>query len=155
MNKIFPNYIITPKTQAILPANQIEYDTIVIEQGRELFINRPATTLIEDSCLYYGSTYDGRRQSVIERTNFKRKTPIPISIHSSIYAFPTHSPADKNCTWIFSNHIESLQSIKNAPNPITQINLTKSKTLAIPVSPSTIQTQIKRTNLCQYLYEAR
>jgi competence protein ComK len=80
----------------------------VLEQNKRYAVNMSAKEIIENSCLYYGSSYEGRKDAVKYRTDFRRKLPIPISISRNIYAFPTHSPDDYKCAWIFHRFIKCI-----------------------------------------------
>src|SRR5690625_6073800 len=93
-------YTIIEETNALLPAKQIDYNAIVIERSRILYIKQTPLQIIQTSCQKYWSTYEGRRDAVVNQMNFKQKVPIPISIHKAIYLFPTHSP----------NHLDNSRS---------------------------------------------
>ncbi|MCM3742114.1 competence protein ComK [Oceanobacillus luteolus] len=149
MNVILSDYHINQQTVALLPAYTLEYDTIVLEQDQKIHVKKPALHLIKEACLTYGSSYEGRRESVMHQTGVKRKVPIPISIYWNLYAFPTHSPTDYNCAWLFHRHIYSIHPSSDSK---TTILFNNNECITVDVSPFTIQNQIKRTELCQLTF---
>lgn len=147
MNNVLSNYQINKQTLALLPAHHLDYQTIVLEGDRELYVKQMPLQLIEQACLEGGSTYEGRRKAVVYLTGAKNKVPIPISPWNKIYAFPTHSPQVFECSWIFHPHVRSV-----APSPkdplTTIITFLNGKELTLNVSSYTIQQQIQRTSSC-------
>ncbi|MEI3598647.1 MULTISPECIES: competence protein ComK [unclassified Oceanobacillus] len=110
MNKLeaLENYLINLGTYMLLPARQIEYETIVIEQDRKYPSKKHR---LNSACSRYGAKFDGRRRSVMERTGFKRRVPIPVSIYFDIYAFSTYAIKDDDCVWVFGNHVHHIERI--------------------------------------------
>src|SRR5690625_3189892 len=100
MMKILSTYNITNDTLALITARMIEYNTIVLERNRKLYIQQTPLEIIKASCKAYWSNYNGRRLTTIKHTGFKQKTPIPISKVNQIITFPTHSPTNHDCSWI-------------------------------------------------------
>lgn len=148
MNRLETNYMILEQTMVLLPAREIEYQTIAFDVHEQNFIKKPIMKLIEEACVTYRSTYEGRRGAVIKRMNFKRKVPIPISIHRNIYAFPTHSPYDHECIWIFPKHIKAISSVpqdKNA-NAKSIVIFKNNMQLELPISEYELRKQISRTS---------
>lgn len=110
--------------------------------------------LIEEACLIYGSTYEGRRKSAMYRTHLKRKVPIPVSISRDIYTFPTHSPNDHDCVWIFLRHVQFVQGIasENSDDEKSLILFDDQLKLSLDVSSYIIEKQLERTELCKYIF---
>ncbi|PAV28416.1 competence protein [Virgibacillus profundi] len=154
MEKIMSHYKINEQTIALLPARHMDYASIVYEHNQQLFVRKTPIQLIKTACLDYCSTYEGRREAVIYHTGFRRKVPIPISISKNIYTFPTHSPSDYDCTWIFYNHVKSFIS-----NPSSKklgvksiITFKTGQQLPLNVSPYIIEKQMKRTAMCKFRF---
>ncbi|MBM7571401.1 competence protein ComK [Aquibacillus albus] len=108
MTMILSNYSINQNTMALTSAAQIEYDTIVYERNRQLFIKKTPFQLIKQACLEAYSSYEGRRSAVMYQTNLRQKVPIPIDPVQNIYTFPTQSPSQFDCSWLFYHHIKSI-----------------------------------------------
>lgn len=95
--KIEQAYIINKATSGIIPAKEIEYDSIVAEGERFRYIRQTPLDIIKISCIHCWSTYEGRRQAVIHHTGFKEKVPIPVNPKQGIIAIPTHAIKHMNC----------------------------------------------------------
>lgn len=146
---ILQDYEITNETLALLPSKHHQYETIAVEATGHYYIQKSAIRIMKEACLMGGSTYDGRRAAVIHLTNSKHKVPIPIDPSQYIYAFPTHSPKDLNCSWLFYKHIYSISPLKNKEAIVT---FTNRKQLQLPVSHYTLEKQIQRTSHCLFRF---
>lgn len=156
MKSIKETYMINENTLALLPAMQIEYDTIVIEKQKELYIRQTPFQLIKAACFNDWCTYEGKRQAVILHTNLKRKVPIPINTTKGIYFFPTHSQKSIHNNWIAFHHIVNFNKVKaesNSPSK-TIISFTNGMEMKFDIPFSTIQRQIERAFECKYKLEA-
>ncbi|SES79746.1 competence protein ComK [Salinibacillus kushneri] len=156
MTEIVSNYRITPSTITLLPARHFDYDTTVLEEGRELYVRKSPLQLIKRACLEAGSSYDGRRQYIMYQTSFRHKVPIPIYPDQQIYTFPTHSPNDFNCQWIFYPHIDSLISNRTASKKIhpSIIRFRNGDELPLKESFYLLERQIQRTAICMLRYQS-
>ncbi|QOY37175.1 competence protein ComK [Anaerobacillus isosaccharinicus] len=151
--QILENYEISQKTIALIPAAHMEYATIAIEADQLYYIKKFPLQLIDRACLKGFSSYDGRRKAVGYQLGIRHKVPIPISPHEQIYAFPTHSPTQFDCFWLFYQHVRTVK-----PCPKTNgVNVTfkTGQQLSIPVSYYTIEKQLQRTAQCivRFSYE--
>ncbi len=146
---ILEDYIINENTQALLPARQIDFDTIVIEKGRKIKVRKTSLELIKAACYNDWSTYDGKRQAVIHHTNFKRKVPIPINIRNGNYFFPTHSPTSIYNKWFSYKHI---YEIMKHPNKLTKTIITfyNDMELCVNIPFNVLDKQMQRTFECMY-----
>lgn len=143
---IVDTYRISEYTMALKPAKMIEYDTIVIETEHIYNVRQTPDLLIKKACIDNWSTYEGRRDAVIYKTNFKRKVPIPINRNKQIYAFPTHATKDLDCHWIFCGHI--LHIIEDQKTNSSIIHFKNGSVLPINVSTHTLRKQYQRTLNC-------
>jgi competence protein ComK len=143
---ILEDYEITQKTMALLSAAHLDYWTIVLEPDQQLYIHKKPLQLIKTACLKGGSTYEGRRTAVHYLTQSKNKVPIPINPLEHFYAFPTHSPNQFHCNWIFYHHVKSMTPCKKSNETI--ITFKNSQELTLPVSHYTLEKQLYRTATC-------
>ncbi|WP_281243699.1 competence protein ComK [Virgibacillus subterraneus] len=109
VNKVLLSYQINQDTMALLPVAHADYSTIVIERNQQLFVKKTPWQLIQLSCLENCSTYEGRRAAVMYHMGIKRKVPIPINPSKNLFTFPTHSPTEFECNWIFYSHIQDIR----------------------------------------------
>jgi competence protein ComK len=103
-------YEINYNTLAIVPINTRV--SKVIEKERTYIVNKKSIEIIDESCRFFGSTFDGRHQGTKEMIGITYKSPIIIEESQGIIFFPTSSPRYNNCFWLALNKIKS--SKKNA-----------------------------------------
>lgn len=140
-------YEINSDTIALLPAFHHEYHTIVIERNDTLYIKQTPMEIIKEACLEGGSTYEGRRMAVSNKTGIHNKIPIPIHPQKGIYAFPTLSPRHFECIWIFQHHIKSIK--KDAKSHKCSIIVFKTyQELTVNITYSILENQMLRTAYC-------
>lgn len=142
--KIEQTYTINPLTIAIFPAKQIDYDSIVIEGEKTLYIHQTPLDIIKQSCIDYWSSYEGRKKAVIYYTGFKQKVPIPVSEQIPIVAFPTHALKHIDCAWLIYDHIVNYLAAKTDPARKTTITFSNGKTMTINVSIRSFTSQMTR-----------
>lgn len=155
MSKVFMDYEINPATCILLPAKEIDYDTIVIEQEKKLFVRKTPMQLIEAACIRNGASYKGITESVLYNTGYKRKAPIPICKCRGIYAFPTHAVTSYECAWVFPNHIQFYQPLppmERGTRKESLIVFQNNEEVSLEISQYGLKTQIEKTNYCKYIY---
>ncbi|UCZ52936.1 competence protein ComK [Bacillus shivajii] len=145
MAKIIQDYEINEETIALIPAKSIEYDTIVLEENAKYYVKQTPINIINKGCLEGGSDYKGRRRAVTHLTGTVNKVPIPINPHLNLYAFPTHSPKHRECSWLFYHHIRKLTP--ESPHETT-VTFTNDDSIQMNVSYSILEKQIYRTSYC-------
>ncbi|SDJ97518.1 competence protein ComK [Sediminibacillus albus] len=149
MTELLADYQVNKHTMALLAAAQLEYETVVLEQERQLYVKQPPLQLIKKACLDAGSTYDGRRLAIIYHTGSRKKVPIPINPEKNIFAFPTCSPASFSCYWIFYRHIFDIETGPSVENSSAQstIVFTNGQQLPMKESAYVLKKQQLRTAL--------
>jgi len=157
MNRIISSYDISLKTMALLPARDIDYDTIVIKENETKYVRQTSFNIINEACLKRDwTTYEGRRDGVIQHTNFKQKTPIPIDIQNGIYFFPTHSPSNMDNIWIAFHHILSIGKIPaqaRTKDAQSIVYFKNRQALKLGISFHTLKEQYNRTLQCVMLID--
>lgn len=153
LNKFILTYEINEDTIAIEPANQNEHGAIVFETEEQYFVKQTPLDIIKKACIKYGSTYEGRKESVMKKLGFHGKVPIPISILSDIYAFPTHSPDESVCTWIIKKHLEFVQPIESSnENEQSLIVFKGGRELVSDLPVQLLYAQMDRTEICKSFF---
>lgn len=143
--KIEQTYIIKKLTSGILPARQIDYDSIVIEGEKTLYIRQTPLDIIKQSCIDNWSSYEGRKEAVIHHTGFKQKLPIPVNKQIPIVAFPTHALKHINCAWLMYDHVVNYVPAKSDPTKKTTITFLNGKSITIDVSIRSFTSQMTRS----------
>ncbi len=131
-------YEVTSATYAVLAIN--ETLSRVIEREKEFIINKSTIDIIEDSCKYYGCTYEGRCEGTKNLLNYSYKLPIMIEESKSLIFFPTASPKYAKCSWISLHEIDKFYKLGEN----TKILFKNGYNLVIDCSFETIENQLMR-----------
>jgi len=79
----------------------------IYEVDREYIIDSVTIDIIKNSCLFFGCSYDGRREAVKNILGIDMKVPILVEDSHNIIFFPTTSCVNKNSIWVsFQNLIK-------------------------------------------------
>ena len=92
------NYEINYDTQIIIPIGR--KSSKIIESEDEYFIKNDTMSILEHSCEYFGSSFEGRKEGTKKLLGITHKSPIIIEESRKIIFFPTSSPDNDNCIWI-------------------------------------------------------
>lgn len=132
-------YEINEDTLAIVQENKNV--SKIIEKKNIYYINMDTTKIIDYSCKYFGSSYQGRCYGAKSVLGSNYKLPILIDEMRNILFFPTSSPRLKNCMWISLNNIEYYE--KN--ETYTNIIFKNSINLKVDISYGSFQNQVYRS----------
>jgi len=98
-------YIVCESTLALV---MIDKNTcMIIEDNKEFFVNLSCIDVIKNSCLYYGSSYEGRLEASKNLLGKEYKLPIIISEYNDILFFPIGSKQTDICTWISLKNLDN------------------------------------------------
>ncbi len=97
------NYEINDKTVALYAMNN---KTRVYELDDNFVVNKAASTIMEESCLYHGSSLNGRKKGTEALIGPVYRAPIIVSESKDIIFFPTSSPRNKDCTWLRFDEVD-------------------------------------------------
>ena len=103
------NYEITYDTQIIMPVKS--NNSKVIERDNEFIVNSPTLEIMEHSCEYFGSSFEGRKEGTKKLLGITHKAPIIVEESRKIIFFPTASPEKTDCIWINLESIEKYYKI--------------------------------------------
>lgn len=92
------SYEINVETLLIIPLGKNK--SKVYEYDSEYEVNMSPLAIIKNSCLYFGSSYEGRRDAVKEIIGIDMKVPIIVEDGRNIIFFPTSSCINRNSIWI-------------------------------------------------------
>jgi len=104
-------YEINDDTLAIIPID--EYRSKVIEKTRAFIVEQPPMRIIDKSCRYFGSSYQGRFLGTKNLIGISHKAPIIIEETREIIFFPTNSPRQYNCAWISLKNLQNYKRNKS------------------------------------------
>ncbi|WP_089832158.1 competence protein ComK [Halolactibacillus halophilus] len=100
-----PHYLISHKTLYLEQSFDPRSETIIEETHASYTCLQPMTTILEQTCLSFGSTVAGRKKSMQKIFNLNQTPIFPISPHHDLYCFQTHSPRMDHCVFIMTTHL--------------------------------------------------
>lgn len=132
----------------------INEDTMLLEQVSDTktkiydvtgiyFIKKCVFDVVEESCQYYGSSYNGRYIGAKKLLQMDYKLPIIIDEVKEVILFPTCSPRQNKCMWICVNNIENY--LQN--NRKSTIKFTNGFVFETAISYNTLENQIMRATM--------
>lgn len=141
-DKIIEEYILNPCTLYIEPeVYGSKIYTRVYELRENFLVPFKTLDIINESCLFYGSDFDGRIKGSKHLTGITHKTPIAIDPTNSLYFFPTTSSKRNDCIWVNSHLVDDPQPFTSG---ITKVSFLNKKTYEIPVSHRVFNNQLSR-----------
>ena len=144
------NYEINSDTLLLLPIN--ERKTKVIEQENEYEIDENINKIMEHSCEYFGSSYDGRKEGTKKLLGITHKSPIIVEESRRIIFFPTASVDNEKCIWI---NLEKIDNYFKVDNKNSAIKLKNGKIINLNISYGSLTNQILRASRLKYVLEER
>ncbi|NLC47804.1 MAG: hypothetical protein GX758_00385 [Tenericutes bacterium] len=144
------NYEITYDTQLILPIDK--NTSKVIDNGNEYIINSSALSVLEHSCEYFGSSYEGRKEGTKKLLGITHKSPIIVEESRKIIFFPTKSPESDLCIWINLEKIDKYYLVNEKKSAILFKN---GDILEFDISIGSLTNQILRATRLKFVIEER
>ena len=135
------NYEFSRGTLAIIPND--EESSLVYEDDSRYIVKQKPFKIMEESCIYFGSTYDGRKNGAKEILGADYKVPIVVEDSNSIIAFPTSSPTSENCCWI---SLKRVKKIEKADYNNTKVTFDNNIEIIIDCSYRVFENQLSRAS---------
>lgn len=133
------NYEINEGTLAIVPMDA--KTSKVLEDEVEYVIEEAPYQIMEESCRYFGSSYNGRKEGARSILGGGYKMPILVEDGRNIVFFPTVSPDDKDCVWLASRKIKDIEYVDELSSRIIFHN---NQEIEVPVSYRSLENQLLR-----------
>lgn len=144
-------YEIKKTTLAVMRCHHVEYQTLILDEEGEFLTSKSPERLFEEACLKHGSSYEGRKQAVVHMLKYWKRTPFAISPFHGIYVFPTASPRDFDCVWLFSQRILCF-----IPHPANDehsvVKFRNGQELVVKVRANFLKSQYARTGACFLMF---
>ena len=144
------NYEINNDTQVITPIN--DKCSKVVEDEDEYIVDNNTLNILEHSCEYFGSSFEGRKEGTKKLLGITHKSPIIVEESRKIIFFPTTSPEKLECTWINLEKIDKY--FKNGPKK-SRIVFKNGKKLDLDISIGSLTNQILRATRLKYILDQR
>ena len=142
-------YEINEDTLAIVPEN--EHDTIIYEKDSSFLCNNSCNEIMDNSCKYYGSTYEGRKEGSKYILGASYKLPIIVEESNFLIFIPTESPYLPSCIWLSLKHISKIEKDLQS----TLITFSNNKQIKVPISYRSIENQILRATRLESIVRKR
>lgn len=135
------NYEINEGTLAVIPAENKK--SKILEDKGEYIVDSTPFEILDYSCRYFGSSYEGRKEGTKSILNINYKVPIIVENSRNLIFFPTNSPTSDDCMWI---SLKNIKQITEEDFNSTKIEFNNGITMTIPISKRTIENQILRAS---------
>lgn len=143
------SYEINSETQAIIPIGDDK--SKIIESSRTLIVNQSPMKIIDSSCKYFGSSYQGRFIGTKNLIGVSHKAPIIIEETKEIIFFPTNSPRLDNCAWLSLKHLQNYKKSNN--NSVITFN--SGYLLSLDISYGSLDNQVLRATRLESVLRLR
>lgn len=144
------NYEITYDTEMIIPVSNNE--SKVIEKDDEYIVEQNTLKILEHSCEYFGSSFEGRKEGTKKILGITHKSPIIVEESRKIIFFPTNSPERKDCAWI---NLEKIDKYYKVDNKTSSILFKCGKLVNLNISYGSLTNQILRATRLKFVLEDR
>lgn len=144
------DYEITFDTQVILPVEN--NSSRIIENNESYVINVPPMQVLEHSCEYFGSSFNGRKEGTKKLLGITHKSPIIVEESRKIIFFPTTSPDRIDCVWI---NLEKVNKYYKSSSKKSIIEFKNGDIIEFDVSIGFLTNQIMRASRLKYILEER
>lgn len=132
-------------TMAVLPVWDVYYNALIKDRIKgDIYVKETPLEVIQKGCLGGYATYEGRKKAVQILLGYTQKPPIPVVPFLNIFAFPTASPTQFDCIWLFPTHIYETAVHKGH----IQVIFKNGETVNVPISVHTYSKQMERTSHC-------
>ncbi len=143
------DYDINRNTVMIIPIN--DKKSRIIETDGDYIVDDNAYSIMERSCLYFGSSFEGRLLSSKSILGSVYKAPIVVEESRSIIFFPVKSSVEKQNVWISLNNLVSY----NKHEKKTIITFKRDKQVLLDIPYFSIDNQVLRSTLLESVIRRR
>ena len=144
------NYEITYDTEMIIPVSNNE--SKVIEKDDEYIVEQNTLKILEHSCEYFGSSFEGRKEGTKKILGITHKSPIIVEESRKIIFFPTNSPERKDCAWI---NLEKIDKYYKVDKKTSSILFKCGKLVNLNISYGSLTNQILRATRLKFILDER
>ena len=144
------NYEVNFDTEAIVPIDKSQ--TKIMENNEEYIIENNSLEIMEHSCEYFGSSYEGRKEGTKKLLGITHKSPIIVEESRKIIFFPTSSPDKIDCIWI---NLEKIENYFRIDKKKSAIKFKNGDILKLNISFGSLSNQILRASRLKYILEER
>ncbi len=131
----------------LLPAKDPQYASKWYDiHGNEHVSTVRPLELVKEACLQQGASYNGLVESVRYNFGYQKKVPLMIKPQKHFFCFPTRSPEDAECIWIFPHHVHSQHKYHEG----TMVKFSNGQYMQVPIAINIMTRQSERAFNCAY-----
>ncbi|MGM7721701.1 competence protein ComK [Metabacillus sp. Hm71] len=146
--------IITEATMALIPKYELgtgnPHCTILGQYGAKE-VEQSTLAIVKESCIFYGSDFNGRINSARKILKRQRNLPIMISLTFKHCMIPLSSPMKEDCPWIAFRHVK--KTFPNRENSI--ILFSNGQRLKVNISWKVLEDRINKAGRLISTYDYR
>ena len=142
-------YEINKETAAIVGIN--EKFTKIVEKDNDYFISDVAYEVMDYSCQYFGSSYEGRVNGSKKMLGANYKLPIIVEESNNLIFFPISAADNPKCVWISLKWFDYVTK----EGKETKIHLKNGKKISTKVSKNSIENQVLRASRLSLILNER
>ena len=142
-------YEINDDTLAIIPFE--EDKTRVIEKNDEYIINETPYGVMDHSCRYFGSSFDGRLLGSKDILGSIYKSPIIVEDTSKLIFFPTEAIQSGKSSWISYKNVKNVEKY----NKRSKITFNNNESIVVDCPYFSVKNQIFRCNMLKSISDNR
>lgn len=142
-------YEINNETLAVVGINK--NSTKILENNKEYYIKDIAYEVMEHSCQFFGSSYEGRVEGSKKMIGSNYKLPVIIEESNELIFFPIITPDSPKCIWISLKWYDYAKE----ENGKVYIYLKNGKKILSSASKYSIENQVLRASRLLYVLNER
>ncbi len=142
-------YEINDETLAIMSFD--DEKTRVIEVEDDYIVNDVPYSIMENSCRYFGSSFEGRVLGSKSMLGSIYKTPIIVEETRDLIFFPTEAINSSSVSWISYKKIRNVEKYGKR----TKINFINGESIVVNCPYFSIKNQIFRCNMLETISKSR
>ena len=97
------SYVVNLETLLLIPMG--DDCTKVFEMDEEFIVKKDIMSIVKDSCLFFGSSFEGRKEGTKSLLKCGIKVPIIIEDSNNLILFPTLSFKNEKNLWVVYNNL--------------------------------------------------
>jgi len=146
---MFLNYEINDETLAVMSFD--EDKSRIIESDDDYVVNEIPYSIMENSCKYFGSSFEGRVLGSKDILGSIYKTPIIVEESKDLIFFPTEALSSPNVAWISYKRIKNVEKYGRR----TKVIFDNDESVVVNCPYFSIKNQIFRCNMLETISKNR
>lgn len=146
---MFLNYEINDETLAVMSFD--EDKSRIIESDDDYVVNEIPYSIMENSCKYFGSSFEGRVFGSKDILGSIYKTPIIVEESKDLIFFPTEALSSPNVAWISYKRIKNVEKYGRR----TKVIFDNDESVVVNCPYFSIKNQIFRCNMLETISKNR